>query len=91
MAKSVIPWQKIKEIAAELSDDLWKSEEKEMRRIIEAAPAEEKQINVSFSHTIDCNGDLPTIKTKISFSERFTKSKSEQVEDPAQLTLGEKA
>ena len=90
MAKT-IPWLKVKELAAELSSALWVSEEKEMRRIIEAAPKEEKEIVVTFSHTIDCNTDLPTVKSKIAFSERFTATGSGSVEDPAQLTLGEKA
>jgi hypothetical protein len=85
-----VPWQKIKELAAQLAEDLWKSEESKMRRIIESAAAGEKEINVSFTHTIGCNEDLPTIRTKIAFSERFSATSSAQVEDPAQLTLGEK-
>ncbi len=89
MAKAPIPWIKIKELAIELSGNLC-DEEKEIRRIIDAAPANEKQITVTFQHTIDCDGDLPTIKAKISFSEKFSATETASVEDPAQLTLGEK-
>lgn len=85
-----IPWQKVKELALSLSGQLWNSEEKEIRRIVEALPEEERVIAVSFNHTIDCSGDTPTVKTKISFSERFTDTASGSVDDPAQMTLGEK-
>ena len=80
-------WNKIKELALELSGVLWDSEEKEIRRIIDAAPVEEKQIVVSFAHTIDCDGLMPTIKCKISFSEKFSATETASVEDPAQLPL----
>lgn len=84
-----IPWNKIKELAINLSGQLWDSEEKEVRRIVEALPTEERVIAISFNHTIDCSGDTPTVKTKISFSERFTGTASGSVDDPAQMTLGE--
>jgi len=87
MAK--IPWNKVKELALELSGNLWDDQEKEIRRIVEAAPADEKQIVVSFAHTIDCNGDSPTIKTKVSFSEKFSETATGSVDDPAQMTLEE--
>lgn len=85
-----IPWQKIKELALSLSGQLWNSEEKEIRRIVEALPEEERVIAVSFNHTIDCSGDTPTVKTKISFSEKFSDTATGSVDDPAQMTLGEK-
>lgn len=86
-----IPWNKIKELAIQLSGQTWDDEEKELRRIIdEAKQAEDKIISVSFAHTIDCSGDFPTVKTKISFSQKFSAEASGSVDDPAQLTLGEK-
>lgn len=86
-----IPWQKVKELAIDLTGQLWNEEEKEIRRIIDAAPADEKVITVSFSHVIDCNGETPSIKTKIGFSEKFSATKTASVDDPAQMKLGEKS
>lgn len=88
MAKKV-PWRKIKELAFDLSGQLWNEDEKDIRRIVDTAPEGEEIITVSFSHVIDCTGDTPTIKTKISFSEKFSGTKTGSVDDPAQMTLGE--
>jgi len=86
-----IPWQKIKELILQLSGQVWDDEEKQMRRIIdETKDAADKVIAVSFAHTIDCSGDVPTVKTKISFSQKFSAEASGSVDDPAQMVLGEK-
>ena len=86
-----IPWQKIKELILQLSGQVWDDEEKEMRRIIDGIKdTADKVITVSFSHTIDCSQDAPTVKTKISFSEKFQAEASGSVDDPAQMVLGEK-
>ncbi len=84
-----IPWNKVREKVAELSESLWLDEEDEIRRIVDTAPKEEKIISVAFTHTVDCSGDMPTIKSKISFSEKFSLTVTGSVDDPAQMTLGE--
>ena len=86
-----VPWGKVKELAMNLAGQLWDEEEKEMRRIIEQAKSDEdKQIVVSYAVTIDCSLKTPTIKAKISFSEKFSETASGSVDDPDQLILGEK-
>jgi len=82
-----IPYQQIKDLILDLSSDLWDAEEKEISRIIGAAPADEKQIVVAFQHTVDCNEKTPTVKTKISFAEKFTATASGSVDDPEQEKL----
>lgn len=82
-----IPYQQIKDLIIDLTGDLWDMEEKEIKRIVDAAPLEERQIVVAFQSTVDCSGKTPTVKTKISFSEKFTAAASGSVDDPDQEKL----
>lgn len=85
-----IPWQKIKELALQQVGQLWDDEEKEMRRIVDAATDDEKVLAVSFSLAIDCTTDPITAETKISFSQKFSSKVSGSIDDPAQMSLREK-
>jgi len=82
-----IPYGKIKSLLVELTGQLWDDEWQEVKRIVEAAPQDERIIQVAFNHTIDCTGELPCIKTKISFSEKFTATATASVDDPDQADL----
>jgi hypothetical protein len=83
-----IPWQKIKELVLAQAGQVWDDEEKEMRRIVDAAKEEDKILGVSFAVTIDCSTDPITAETKISFSEKFSTKVSGSI-DEAQMNLGE--
>lgn len=89
-----IPWNKVKALMLDLSGQLWNEEEKKMREIIDELEKEESEdrvLSVSFSHTIDFAPDLPSIKTKISFSKKFRATKTGSVDDPDQMELGDQA
>lgn len=85
-----IPWQKIKELVLTQIGQVWDDEEKEMRRIIDAAKGEDKALGISFAVTVDCTGEPITAETKISFSEKFSTKVTGSIDDPDQMTLGEK-
>src|SRR5437762_7745618 len=89
MAK--IPWQKIKELVLAQAGQVWDDEEKEIRRIIDAAKEEDKILGVSFAVTLDCSNDPITSETKISFSEKFSTKISGSIDDAAQMILVEQS